>query len=71
MKMDFICSECGRNDPDGKIISSLVGIKYWVCQNHFPEKIRSRRDWTVILVNAGLWGIAVLLTLPYIIAVLK
>jgi hypothetical protein len=39
------CQECGLFDPEGKIIKSLVGIKYWVCNEHFPENkisIRSR-----------------------------
>jgi len=35
------------------------------------NKPKRRIDWTVVLINVGLWGMAVLLTIPYILESIK
>lgn len=32
------------------------------------ERKKIKIDWTVVLINVGLWGMAILLTLPFIFA---
>lgn len=40
-------------------------------KNSEDFKIKRKTDWTSILVQVGLWGFAVLLSVPYIIGYLK
>jgi len=35
------------------------------------ERSKPKTDWTAILISVGLWGTAVLLSIPYIIGYLE